>query len=432
MTTLDKQTFDTIVEVLVPYMDTIDNRRSFVTQALHDAPMLLQRVSYEGNAHQFTVELVKTCNRYGQITAGQSAITALLTHLREQVGHDRQQNIDRLIARIEGETGRAGSIPPDLRENPAQAIEQGEDAEQNVVMKILRDPLWQFVGVVIAVVAIVIGIVTSGGPETSPQPVLSQPTPSTPRITAQQNMDIRSGPGTNFDRIAVLNAGDHLDILGISDDDRWYQVLLPDGNMGWVVAASSAGEVSGPLGALAVIVLTNTPTATLTRTPTATSTPTASPTSTDTPEPTDIPSSTDTPTATRTNTPSPSAIASQAPSNTPTHTPSITPRNTPTATATRRPTSTPTNTPRATSTSAQAYPCDGSIPGVPGAMLNQVHVQPSESSPSRPPVQRGSTVTILREASDFGETWYEIRYNDGDDRGWIPNDFVERATNCPS
>jgi len=40
-------------------------------------------------------------------------------------------------------------------------------------------------------------------------------------------------------------------------------------------------------------------------------------------------------------------------------------------------------------------------------------------------------VTILREASDFGETWYEIEYNDGDDSGWIPDDFVEPLLNCP-
>jgi formylglycine-generating enzyme required for sulfatase activity len=181
-----------------------------------------------------------------------------------------------------------------------------------MVMKILRDPLWQFIGVVIAVVAIVIGIVTSGGSGNSNQSA-SQPTPSTPRITAQQNMDIRNGPGTNFDRIAVLNTGDHLDILGISDDDRWYQVLLPDGNTGWVVAASSAGEVSGPLGALAVIVPTNTPTSTPTRTPTATDEPTSTPTANDTSEPTAT--ETQAPTATPTQTDSPTSTT--APSDTP-------------------------------------------------------------------------------------------------------------------
>ena len=172
--------------------------------------------------------------------------------------------------------------PADPKGKPAQAIEQEENTGQNMVMKILRDPIWQFVGVVIAVITIIIGIVTSGGSGSSNQSV-SQPTPSTPRITAQENMDIWNGPGTNFDRIAVLNAGNHLDILGISDDDRWYQVLLPAGNTGWVVAASSAGKISGPLVALAMIIPTNTPTSTPTLTSTVTSsflqTPTNAPTS---------------------------------------------------------------------------------------------------------------------------------------------------------
>lgn len=307
--------------------------------------------------------------------------------------------------------------PADPKGKPAQAIEQEKNAEQNMIMKILRDPAFQAVFAVLGVLIAIFALVVSGAENSSTESA-SQPTPSTPRITAQQNMDIRNGPGTNFDRIAVLNTGDHLDILGISEDDRWYQVLLPDGNTGWVVAASSAGEVSGPLGALAVIVPTNTPTSTPTRTPTATNTPTNTPTMTDTPEPTET--YTATPTSTDTPEPSDTATATDTPE----------PTETPTATATRRPTSTPTNTPRATSTPAQSYPCDGQIPGVSG-LLNQVHVQPSETSPSRSPVQRGSTVTILREASDFGETWYEIEYNGGDDRGWIPDEFVQPLANCP-
>jgi len=200
--------------------------------------------------------------------------------------------------------------PTDPKGKPAQAIEQRENAEQNMVMKIVRDPLWQFVGVVIAVVAIVIGIVTSGG-SGNPTQSASQPTPSTPRITARQNTVIRNGPGTNFDGISVLNAGGHLDILGISEDARWYQVLLPDGNTGWVVAASSAGEVSGRLGALTMIVPTNTPSATPTRTLTPTATDTSEPSATLTPTATETQPST----ATSTQTDSPTSTT--APSDTP-------------------------------------------------------------------------------------------------------------------
>jgi len=150
----------------------------------------------------------------------------------------------------------------------------------------------------------------------------AQATPTTPRITTISNLDIRDGPGTGFDRIAVLNAGDYLDILGISQDDRWYQVLLPDGNTGWVVAASSAGKVSGPIGALAVIVPTNTPTSTPTQAPTATDVPTDTPTVTDTSEPTYTP----TPTPTQTDRPTSTTVPSDTPQ------PPTNPSDTPTPT----------------------------------------------------------------------------------------------------
>lgn len=157
------------------------------------------------------------------------------------------------------------------------------------------------------------------------------------------------------------------------------------------------------------------------------------PTATPTPPPTAAPTLTATVTLTLTAPPAetttPTATSTTALTSTlivepsQTHTPTPTDATTLPATA--------TNTPPATSAPSQAYPCEGHIPGVSG-LLNQVHVQPSENSPSRPPVARGSTVTILRETSDFGVTWYEIEYNGGDDRGWIPDEHVEPSGTCPT
>ncbi|MBK9748880.1 MAG: SUMF1/EgtB/PvdO family nonheme iron enzyme [Chloroflexi bacterium] len=300
------------------------------------------------------------------VDLGKPVISVLMqarTHLPDQL--KKLQYVDfsdgptgNAVARLMGglhnlSPAQIPSTPADSNGKPAHAIEQGENAEQNVIMKILRDPLWQFVGVVIGVVAIVIGIVTSGGSGNSTQSA-AQPTPSTPRIIAQQNIDIRNGPGTNFDRIAVLNVGDHLDILGISEDDRWYQVLLADGNTGWVVVASSTGEVSGPLGALAVIVPTNTPTATPTQTPTATDAPTATPTVTDTSEPSDTP--------------------------------------TLTATETQAPTATPTQTDSPTSTTA---PSDTPQPPTDTAAVDSTHTEAPETAIATP--------DVVASASQFGE-----------------------------
>jgi len=151
------------------------------------------------------------------------------------------------------------SAPANPQGVPPRATEQGEKVNPNRIMRILRDPAFQAIVAVIGVVIAIVAIYASGNVGTPIQPT-QQSIPSTPRITAQRNMDVREEPSANSSRIAVLSSGDYLDLLGISDDGRWYQVLLPDGRAGWVVASSSAGIVSGNLVALPVIVLTLTPT----------------------------------------------------------------------------------------------------------------------------------------------------------------------------
>lgn len=112
---------------------------------------------------------------------------------------------------------------------------------------------------------------------------------------------------------------------------------------------------------------------------------------------------------------------------TPTH--AATTPITATPAATVRPT---TPVPTAVIEPTRGYPCEGEIEFGTGGLLNQVHVQPSNSSPNRPPVQRGSTVTILRSTTDFGILWYQIRYNNGENEGWIEARFVSLSGGCPN
>ncbi len=100
MARLDKTTFDEIVALLAPAMGSLHSRQAFVTQSLYDAPLLVQHIDYDGNAQQFTVHLVRECVQFGQIAPGQLAVVALLAHVREQVGYDGQQKIDRIITGI--------------------------------------------------------------------------------------------------------------------------------------------------------------------------------------------------------------------------------------------------------------------------------------------------------------------------------------------
>lgn len=52
--------------------------------------------------------------------------------------------------------------------------------------------------------------------------------------TAYGTLNVRSGPGPQFDIIGQLAAGDQLPVDGRTADGAWLRVRLPDGQTGWV------------------------------------------------------------------------------------------------------------------------------------------------------------------------------------------------------
>lgn len=54
-------------------------------------------------------------------------------------------------------------------------------------------------------------------------------------LAGNSNINLRSGPGTAYDAIGVLTAGDTLDIVGRNSDLSWWQVATPAG-LAWVAA----------------------------------------------------------------------------------------------------------------------------------------------------------------------------------------------------
>lgn len=214
-------------------------------------------------------------------------------------------------------------------------------------------------------------------------------TPATPFVQTGEETVIRTGPGAGFGTLTTWD-GRPLDILGMSDDGGWYQVLLRDGRRGWVITSQNVVDVKGDKSIIPTIIVTNTPTFTPTQTNTPTSTPTATPIATLTYTPTLTPSV-------------PNTVEVQA-------------------TATKMPTST---------SLPASYPCDGTISMSSGGLLNQVHLLASDSSPFQRPVQQGSIVSITQELSDFGKIWYRITYDNGANTGWIQTDWVTKSQNCP-
>jgi uncharacterized protein YraI len=69
-----------------------------------------------------------------------------------------------------------------------------------------------------------------------------------PQLIAPGSVNIRSGPGTNYQVIGALNANAPVPVIGRSQDTSWWQIKISDGSMGWVassvVSASNTESVA--------------------------------------------------------------------------------------------------------------------------------------------------------------------------------------------
>jgi hypothetical protein len=63
-------------------------------------------------------------------------------------------------------------------------------------------------------------------------------TPEGPKIVVPDQVNVRLGPGTNYDKIGVLIAGQEATALGRSPGGLWIQIVYPGvtGNVAWVYA----------------------------------------------------------------------------------------------------------------------------------------------------------------------------------------------------
>jgi SH3-like domain-containing protein len=55
-------------------------------------------------------------------------------------------------------------------------------------------------------------------------------------VSAQQAVNVRQGPGSDFPVVDVLQPGDRVAVIGANEDDSWYNIRLEDGTEGWISA----------------------------------------------------------------------------------------------------------------------------------------------------------------------------------------------------
>jgi len=115
----------------------------------------------------------------------------------------------------------------------------------------------------------------------TPEPTQPPPTPTenpVARLTANQTVNVRQGPGTNYAVIGKIEAGQSYEITGKNSAGSWWQFSL-NGKPGWVTA--NLVEVSGDSGTVQVAQNIPAPPAP----PTARPAPTSPPQPTATPQP---------------------------------------------------------------------------------------------------------------------------------------------------
>ncbi|MFN0087066.1 MAG: TIR domain-containing protein, partial [Blastocatellia bacterium] len=116
---LTKDRFDKIVELLLPEMVEVQARKALVEGALYGC-VVLQKITWEGPARAFTVQLVRTLDAFGDIEPGRLAVAALLEEVRGLVGASQQAEIASLLAGISTQ-----AASPDLK-MPAKRFAEDE------------------------------------------------------------------------------------------------------------------------------------------------------------------------------------------------------------------------------------------------------------------------------------------------------------------
>jgi len=118
----------------------------------------------------------------------------------------------------------------------------------------------------------------------TPIPALT-PTSTTPTLTntpypigevVPNGLNLRSGPGTEYQVVKRLRKGDHLGIVGEAPDRIWFKVRTSDGTEGWV-HSGYVTVTEGIIDQLPIIEPPPSPSTFLTSGPTATSRPSVTP-----------------------------------------------------------------------------------------------------------------------------------------------------------
>jgi formylglycine-generating enzyme required for sulfatase activity len=121
--------FQRVTQVLLPHVETVEDRDILLTEAFFLAdPRLYQQITRDGASRNFAVQCVKTLITFGCFPDKTHALTLLLGALRAYCGAQTQQEIDQLVQALDGVCADTMSVAASpLPPVPQPAVPQSID-----------------------------------------------------------------------------------------------------------------------------------------------------------------------------------------------------------------------------------------------------------------------------------------------------------------
>lgn len=96
---MNRDLFNQMVNLLIPYLDSLFARKAFVNLALTPTSSIIPHIEWAGSAQDFTVQLFDACIKYGD-KYGLTALDALLVTASEQMGIEDADKAEQLRGQI--------------------------------------------------------------------------------------------------------------------------------------------------------------------------------------------------------------------------------------------------------------------------------------------------------------------------------------------
>ncbi|NET08104.1 MAG: hypothetical protein F6K16_26040 [Symploca sp. SIO2B6] len=124
---LDPNLLKDLVSIISPFMEKEDDRRTLLTLALVNTP-ILQQITYTGSPEAFTVRMVKQLADHGEVRSGELALLALLKEVAAHAGLEKEPLFEELSSRL---TKLSSPSVETVIECPYQGLQAFEDEQKD-------------------------------------------------------------------------------------------------------------------------------------------------------------------------------------------------------------------------------------------------------------------------------------------------------------